>query len=442
MRKTTTALLGTCLLAVVPVVTRGAPPAAAAATATGTATPEIGAPHPRVPGMYFFGEYGWGKLTFTAPPPRQVTFYATTPWFTDAVSASRVATTRRLLGEPVIVRSSPLVPSFYNGRYQNCRYIDPATGRLQGYDNYPCEHRNFWLTGPQNGFSYCFYKKCQTVGHNPQGGWSTFRAHDELWSWVETVTLPPIVGFEPCGPACDDPRTGSTPTTVPRPSPDLDRDDPCPPAASACPPPVFCDLTPEDPRCNPGPGAARDVHLRVVIDAPAVFVARGTFGSQSATVRSLTLFCGPRPCDGRDRFVDIGSARARGRLDLVSASPGYPLCASARSLDCSFLITGRDATPEIRPGDAVTAIFFSPTRAGESLRIRLENPTATVVLRAELPELEWRRSAGGAEAVRTGRTTWQPTGEVPVPVEVYTAAGTAVGADGLSRIVIGTIGTR
>jgi hypothetical protein len=419
--------------------------------------------------MFYFGEHGWGRLTFEFPPPTRTTVLMVTPWYSDATSRSRIGWAEPLLGYPIVPRTSPLVPDVVDGYREGCRYIDRRTDRLAGYDDGPCEHRNKWARGPQNGFSYCIYKRCQTTGHAPQGGWSTFLAHSELWARIEMVTPPPVIGFVACGASCDDSTTGSTQppastSTVPPPgsTPPTSGDDidPCtlpgvdcdrqvcdasgtcaPRCGDApCPPPSPCDLEPDAAPCRTGPFDG--VSARVVLAAPEVFVARGVLEPQSVRVVEVSLRCGARLCRTEDG-LDPSSLEVTGVLELASLSTGYRICptgSTGTATNCTFRITATDADPLVRVGDRVTAVFYTPTRTGEWLAVTLDGPTATVEGVARLPVLAWERRGGEFVLVDTGETAWQATSRVAIPVEVVTFDGQVVPDDGLRRLVIGTTG--
>lgn len=437
-----------------------------------TSVPPLGSSHPTVPGMYYFGASGWGRLTFAPQPPKLATVLIATPWYSDSTSRSKAAWASSLLGYPIVPHSSWRVPDVVDGRHQICNYVHPHTGEIVLYEDGPCEHVNFWLRGPRNGFSYCIFKSCQTVGHGNQGGYSTFLAHSELWARIESVPQPPLVGFEPCGPICDAPVTTSTlppatsvpPTSVPPTSvspsstttappsapdpcagsgvdctrPVCDPSGVCAPDCSGepCPPPSPCAVG------NPCdlPAQVSDLRVRVVVDAPEVFVARGTLQPQDVTVVDVVLLCGARPCGPGDEHVDLVSLRVSGTLDLSSTSPAYRECAALAPSSCTFRRTVLDRGQPLEEGDTVRTVFFSPTRSDEHLRVRVLEPSATVGVRAYVPVLEWRRTATTFTLVATGDSAWQDAGSLDVPVEVVTRSGTVVPASGLLRVVAGTTG--
>lgn len=432
-----------------------------------SSAPPLGSPHPTVPGMYYFGASGWGRLTFTPQPPRLTTVLIATPWYSDSTSRSKAAWASNLLGYPIVPHSSWRVPDVVDGQQQICNYVHPHTGEIVLYEDGPCEHVNFWLRGPRNGFSYCIFKSCQTVGHGNQGGYSTFLAHSELWARIESVPQPPLVGFESCGPICDAPVTTSTlpsetsvsPTSVPSSpttTPPPPTPDPCTDPGVDCTRPV-CDLSgvcapdcsgapclPPSP-CVVGnpcdlPVQVADLRVRVVVDAPEVFVARGTLQPQDVTVADVVLLCGARPCGTGDEHVDVASLRMSGTLDLSSTSPVYRECVTLAPSSCTFRRTVLDRGQSLEEGDLVRTVFFSPTRSDERLRIRVLEPSATVGVRAYVPVLEWRRTATTFTLVATGDSAWQAAGSLDVPVEVVTRSGTVVPASGLLRVVAGTTG--
>lgn len=481
-----------------PALTRAEVSAATVATSVSTSAdtfvavdqPPIGSPHPSVPGMFFFGEYGWGRLTFESLPPQPTTVLMVTPWYSDATSRSRIGWGETLLGYPIVARNSPLVPEVVDGHRQGCRYVDRSTGGIKGYDDGPCEHRNKWARGPQDGFSYCIYKRCQSIGHGSQGGWSTFLAHSELWARVEFVTPPPMIGFVPCGEPCDTSPTNTTtstttptssPTSVPpsvttappdgttpggdRPGDDAadpctlpgvdctrevcDRTGTCAPVCGGvpCAPPSICETSPRAPGCADDVDLA-DVYALVVLDVPEVFVARGVTDPQSVRVVEVVLRCGNRPCPSSRQEFAPDTLRVEGPLEIASLSSMYRVCRSSAVVSCEFRVTARDTTPEVEVGDRVVAAFYTPTRTGERLRIFLDGPRATLDVRTLLPVREWRQTADGFVLEGTGETAWQFARSVEVPVVVAVREGTpegkvydtTPGSEGLRRLVIGTVG--
>jgi hypothetical protein len=431
--------------------------------------------------MFFFGEYGWGRLTFETPPPRPTTILMVTPWYSDATSRSRIGWAQPLLGYPIVPRTSPQVPDVVDGIVQGCRYVDRASGRIVGYDDAPCEHRNKWARGPQDALSYCIYKRCESIGHGNQGGWSTFLAHSELWARVEMVTSPPAIGFEPCGAPCDVPSTDTTspPTSTPVPDdvPDDARDgdardgagtDPCTLpgvdcanevcdaagscaprcGTTACPPPSVCETDPSHSSCVPDGTVLDGVAARVVLDAPEVFITRGVLEPQSVRVVEVSLRCGDRACPSSRRDLDAGSLAVTGPLVLESLSSGYRACRTSSVNACEFRVTAQDATDVVAVGDRVTAVFFTPTRTGEWLRVFLDDPRAEVDVLALLPVRVWEETSEGFRLRETGETAWQYAGTVEVPVEVTVRMGTpegkvydtTSGSEGLRRLVVGTVG--
>lgn len=476
-------LLGVLLLlgASLPVLSRPEVSAASAAPTVET-VPPLGSPHPSVPGMFFFGEYGWGRLTFESLPPQPTTVLMLTPWYSDATSRPRIGWGETLLGYPIVARNSPLVPEVVDGHRQGCRYVDRATGSIKGYDDGPCEHRNKWARGPQDGFSYCVYKRCQSVGHSSQGGWSTFLAHSELWARVEYVTPPPAIGFVPCGEPCDatPTTTPTTPPTTPVPTPPTvppttipgsdasggavdpctlpgvdctrelcDRSGSCAPVCGnvPCTPPSVCVTSPQTPAC----GVEADlegVSALVVLDAPEVFIARGVAEPQSVRVVEVGLRCDGRPCPSSRLDLDTSSLEVEGVLELASMSARYRACRSSTVVSCEFRVTERDDSTEVAVGDRVLAVFYTPTRTGEVLRVFLDGPRAVIDVHALLPVRTWKQTAAGFVLEDTGETEWQYARSVAIPVVVAVRDGTpegkvysaTPGAEGLRRLVIGTVG--
>lgn len=462
------------------------PRSAVAVPPSAVADPPLGSPHPRVPGMYFFGEYGWGRLTFESLPPRPTTVLMNTPWYSDWTSRPRIELAESLLGYPVVDRESPLIPEFVDGYWQGCRYVDEETGEIAGYDDAPCEHRNKWADGPQDGFSFCFYKYCQSIGHRSQGGWSTFLAHSELWSRVEYVSPPPVLGFVPCGTACDlvpPPTVAKTPpTTVAKGAPTstvkpptsptsptgsgvapadpctvpgvdctrslCDRAGNCAPVCGnvPCAPPSVCTTSPQEPACAVEVDL-RDVRAVVVLDVPEVFVARGVTDPQRVSVVDVSLSCAGRACATRPD-IDASSLEVTGPLRLASLSSRYRECRSAVVASCEFRVVEGDATPRVEPGDRVVPVFFSPTRTGERLRVYLDGPRAVVDVLALLPVRAWRQTSAGFVLEETGATAWQFARSVEIPVRVVARIATSEGAvydatpglEGFRRLVIGTVG--
>jgi len=470
------ALLVVASSALVPSAPGRARPAVLADGVVASIVPPLGSPHPRVPGMFFFGEYGWGRLTFEAQPPRPTTILMTTPWYSDATSRSRIGWAQPLLGYPIVARTSPQVPDVVDGIVQGCRYVERPSGRIVGYDNAPCEHRNKWARGPQDAFSYCIYKRCQSTGHGNQGGWSTFLAHSELWARVEMVTPPPAIGFVPCGTPCDDSPTATTTPATSIPTPDDGTGDPrdgdgtdpctlpgvdcanevcdasgrCAPrcGTTACPPPSVCETDPEHPSCVIEGGALDDVYARVVLDAPEVFITRGVLEPQSVKVVEVSLRCGDRACPSSRLDLDTSSLSVTGPLVLASLSAGYRECRTSSVNACEFRVTAKDATDAVAVGDRVTAVFFTPTRTGEWLRIFLDDPRAEIDVLALLPARVWEETSEGFRLRETGGTSWQYAATVEIPLVVTVRTGTSEGKrydtspgrEGLRRLVIGTVG--
>jgi hypothetical protein len=373
-----------------------------------------------------------------------------------------------------------------------CVLLDPTTGTVKARYNNPCYHFNKWLYGPKNSISVCdFRKNCETIGHRPQKGYQRFLAHYELWIDTNVVVEPVGPTFRPCGAACDyqppicDPNvdtdcvpceegdpdcpdTGCIPGSDPECTPCEPGDPlctPCDPATDpgclpvcedsddvGCtppPPPPFCDTNPTDARCAPPLPAG--VRFEVTVSIPDRFSAKGTLRSEGATVTAIELRCGDRPCVASAENSDPVAAGVNGNL-VLDASGSFRRCTSPRSSGCGFYQDLYDNSAALVIGDRVTANFFSPTRATESVIVHVEQLVGRVRQYAMVPSYELRRYACAPSSpgcgfdgfrygwVLSGRLERREIGTVEVPVVLRDQNAVAMPAGGFRRTVIGTVG--
>ena len=459
--------------------------------------------HPTQSGQSCIPAAGWGKITRKAVGGHDVIIPFDTPYFTSAAAASQayICTTELLLRTPVMRSMYSNIPGrfssgdqvetsgcrtpsswvdveipFADGIDEACWVLDQANV-IRGYKDRPCEHRNRWAIGPLGGFSICNLVICQTEGHRTQAGYEGFLAHKETWSYVGWSPARENTVFVPCGTPCNQEEqvcepndltcTQTDPVCEPNDLTCTQTDPVCEPndltcapppictnATCAPPPPRFCDMTPSDPRCRVGGGIDLDgVRIEVVLDVPDVYASKGTLRPQGARVRKISLLCGTRLCASGADNIYPSIVSVTGRLVLGSTSRNYSQCSSARSSNCAYYVTTADTTAKLQIDDQVLAAFFTPTRPGQQILVKIEDPNAVVRIYAWVPAYEWARVECTVERTSQCRDygyyyVWTPStltervpvNDVTIPVVVLDSKGAVLPAAGLTRQVIGSIG--
>lgn len=213
-------------------------------------------------------------------------------------------------------------------------------------------------------------------------------------------------------------------------------------------------MTPSDSRCRLGDNIDLDgVRIEVVLDVPDVYASKGTLRPQGARVRSISLLCGTRICAPGEDTIDPSVVTVTGRLVLATTSRSYTQCASTRSSNCAYYLTRTDTTAKLQVDDQVLAAFFTPTRPGQQMFVRIDDLNAVVRIYVRVPVYEWTKVDCTVERTAQCRDygyyyVWMPverTERVPItdiaiPVVVRDSNGAVLPNAGLTRQVIGSIG--
>jgi hypothetical protein len=170
-------------------------------------------------------------------------------------------------------------------------------------------------------------------------------------------------------------------------------------------------------------------------------------------VRTISLLCGTRLCASGEDNIDPSVVSVTGRLVLGTTSRSYAQCSSARSSNCAYYVTTADTTAKLQVDDRVLAAFFTPTRPGQQILVRIDDINAVVRIYARVPAYEWTRVECTVERTSQcrdygyyyvwmpgARTERVPVNDVTIPVVVLDGKGAVLPTTGLTRQVIGSIG--
>lgn len=212
---------------------------------------------------------------------------------------------------------------------------------------------------------------------------------------------------------------------------------------------LYCSLYPED--CADVDGDD-PLSVRIVVDAPTVFRVGGKLREQEVQVVNVVLYCGDRPCPTGGN-VSLGTFR--GRLDLVSGSGSYRLCAEGRTTGCQYYYSDAAAhRPAVLfdgnslQGGVLRAGFLSPTPSGSGSPVKVR-PTLTVDALVVERFVPVRRNAPGCYGNDAPRDCWDWMLDESIDARGAASVATTVGErfarngdeHRIDRVVVGTVGS-